>query len=156
MAKSLTHHTERRKEILTELISAGKIHSQADVVKELEGLGIEVTQATASRDLQEIGAMRTKSTDGVIRYVLARTEPQIPGGNLILSIASSGNIVVLKTPPAAAQLLASSIDRAMQSGDLSTAIGTVAGDDTVLVVSSTVDGGEELSVQLAQTFGKEK
>jgi transcriptional regulator of arginine metabolism len=155
MAKSLIHQGEKRKEILVDLIKAGKIHSQADVVKELEQIGIEVTQATASRDLQEIGAMRARGTDGVLRYLLAPTNSQISGGSLILSIASSGNIVVLKTPPAAAQFLASSLDRAIQSGELPTAIGTIAGDDTVLVVASTALVGEELSMQLSRTFGKE-
>ena len=155
MAKSLAHQSERRKEYLAELINAGKIHSQADVVKELETLGIEVTQATASRDLQDLGAVRTRGNDGVLRYILSSAAVKRSGSNLILSISHSGNIVVLRTPPAAAQFVAISLDQAILSGELSTAIGTVAGDDTVLVIASTAEGGEELALHLAQTFGKE-
>ena len=127
------------------LVKAGKIASQSDLVKELKKAGFPVTQTTASRDLDEIGAVRGRdgytisdSDDGSI----ARSMP-LPG-ELILSIQSSGNLAVVRTPPGGAQFLASSLDH---SG-LASIIGTIAGDDTVLVVSSKASGGAELAKEL--------
>ncbi len=114
------------------LVKSGRIASQSDLVKELKKAGFPVTQATASRDLEEIGAVRgrggytiAESDDGS----MARSMP-LPG-DLILSVESSGNLAVVRTPPGGAQFLASSLDH---SG-LKSIIGTIAGDDTVLVVS---------------------
>jgi transcriptional regulator of arginine metabolism len=67
---------------------------------------------------------------------------------LLLSITASGNIVVIKTPPGGAQLLASALDRASESSELSSAIGTIAGDDTVLVISRNASGGKLLAAEL--------
>ena len=156
MVKLLSNQSEKRKELLASLIRNGKIHSQADVVNELSNAGFEVTQATASRDLQDLGAMRSKGSDGVAKYVLAANSPQLPSSNLVLSVAVSGNIVVLRTPPAAAQFVASSLDAAIVAGELLSAIGTIAGDDTVLVIAAKADGGDALAEELSTTFGKGK
>jgi transcriptional regulator of arginine metabolism len=79
---------------------------------------------------------------------------------LILSVTASGNLAVVRTPPGGAQLLASAIDRNSLNGSLKSAIGTIAGDDTVLVVSKTANGGAELaksiSVFATGTKGKRK
>ena len=115
MVKSLSNPTHERRQLITELIKDGKIHSQADVVRELAAKGLTVTQATASRDLQELGAMRTKSTHGESRYILGDTQQSRPNGNLVLSILASGNTVVLRTPPAAAQIVAITLDAAISA-----------------------------------------
>jgi transcriptional regulator of arginine metabolism len=127
------------------LIKGGKISSQSDLVKELKKAGFSVTQTTASRDLDEIGAVRGRdgytisdTDDGS----MARSMP-LPG-DLILSIESSGNLAVVRTPPGGAQFLASALDH---SG-LKSIIGTIAGDDTVLVVSRKASGGAELAKEL--------
>lgn len=156
MGKSLGNVTENRRQIVAGLIRAGKIRSQADLVRELKLRGLEVTQATASRDLQELGAMRTKGASGEMRYILDFESDRSSNRNLVLSIASSGNTVVLRTPPAAAQLLASALDARIASGELAQAIGTIAGDDTVLVIASTGSGGGALSKRIAHVFGKDK
>lgn len=156
MVKSLTGATEKRKQIVAALIRAGKIHSQADLVRELKARGLDVTQATACRDLQELGAMRSKSTNGEMRYILNVAVGPVSGGNLILSIASSANTVVLRTPPAAAQFVASTLDAAILAQELPSAIGTIAGDDTVLVIAATAAGGAPLARRLAIMFGKER
>lgn len=156
MAKSLTSTTEKRKQIVAALIRAGKIHSQADLVRELKVKGLEVTQATASRDLQELGAMRSKSANGETRYILEAGVGTPLGGNLVLSIASSANTVVLRTPPAAAQFVASTLDAAILAQELPSAIGTIAGDDTVLVIAATAAGGAPLAKRLAIMFGRER
>ncbi|MFM8921041.1 MAG: arginine repressor [Candidatus Nanopelagicaceae bacterium] len=126
------------------LIEAGVIHSQLDLVRELKKLGFKVTQATASRDLEEIGAVRGSdgyrlqgSSDDSLARVLINQQ-------LILSVEASGNLVVIRTPPGGAQLLASNLDH---SG-MKSIIGTIAGDDTVLVVSRKANGGRELAKEL--------
>ena len=135
------------------LIKAGKISSQSDLVKELKKSGFVVTQATASRDLDEIGAVRGR--DG---YTIAESDNDsmarsIPlPGDLILSVESSGNLAVVRTPPGGAQFLASALDH---SG-LKSIIGTIAGDDTVLVVSRKASGGGELAKELLSYRGGKK
>ncbi len=154
MVKSVTSSTEKRKQIVAALIRSGKIHSQADVVRELKAKGLEVTQATASRDLQELGAIRTKAASGKLRYVLGGESISPAGANLVLSVASSANTVVLRTPPAAAQFVASRLDSAILAARLPQAIGTIAGDDTVLVISSTATGGALLAKSIEIMFRK--
>ena len=126
------------------LVENGLIHSQSDLVKELKKAGYKVTQATASRDLEEIGAVRgsegyrlTNSSDDALSRVLSNEK-------LILSVESSGNLAVVRTPPGGAQLLASNLDHA----GIKSIIGTIAGDDTVLVVSRKANGGGELAKEL--------
>ena len=127
------------------LIKAGKISSQGDLVKELKKKGFVVTQTTASRDLEEIGAVRGRNGYTIAESdndSMARSMP-LPG-DLILSVESSGNLAVVRTPPGGAQFLASALDH---SG-LKSIIGTIAGDDTVLVVSRKASGGGELAKEL--------
>jgi len=132
------------------LIKAGVIHSQSDLVKLLKKAGFDVTQATASRDLEELGAVRSRSESGELIYQLgttadgsiARSMP-LPS-DLILSVESSGNLAVVRTPPGGAQFLASSLD----NSGLENIIGTIAGDDTVLVVSKKATGGADLAKEL--------
>jgi len=132
------------------LIKAGVVHSQSDLVKLLKKAGFDVTQATASRDLEELGAVRSRSESGELIYQLgttadgsiARSMP-LPS-DLILSVESSGNLAVVRTPPGGAQFLASALD----NSGLENIIGTIAGDDTVLVVSKKATGGADLAKEL--------
>jgi len=140
------------------LIKAGVVHSQSDLVKLLKKAGFEVTQATASRDLEELGAVRSRGDSGELVYQLgttadgsiARSMP-LPS-DLILSVESSGNLAVVRTPPGGAQFLASSLD----NSGLDNIIGTIAGDDTVLVVSKKSNGGAELAKELLNFGGGKK
>jgi len=134
----------RRAKVVS-LIESGVILSQSDLVKELKKAGYRVTQATASRDLEEIGAVRgsegyrlASSSDDSLSRVLTNEK-------LILSVESSGNLAVVRTPPGGAQLLASNLDH---SG-IKSIIGTIAGDDTVLVVSRKANGGADLAKELS-------
>jgi transcriptional regulator of arginine metabolism len=150
MAKRAAISSNARRALVVSYVSKGLVHSQGDLVELLADEGIEVTQATASRDLELVGAVRGKDDQGRMRYLILdpNTSPAGVGSrvseNLILDITASGNLVVVKTPPGGAQLLASLIDRATASGDLSSALGTIAGDDTVLVVSRSATGGKNL------------
>ena len=132
------------------LVENGLVHSQSDLVKELKKAGYKVTQATASRDLEEIGAVRgsegyrlTNSSDDALSRVLSNEK-------LILSVEFSGNLAVVRTPPGGAQLLASNLDHA----GIKSIIGTIAGDDTVLVVSRKANGGSEIAKELLGLGGK--
>lgn len=142
----------RRAKVIS-LIKSGKISSQVDLLNQLKKSGYAVTQATVSRDLVEVGAVRGRNgytiseSDG---DSMARSMP-LPG-DLILSVESSGNLAVVRTPPGGAQLLASSLDHA----SLNSIIGTIAGDDTVLVVSRKAGGGADLAKELRSYQGVKK
>lgn len=126
-----------RRRYLREVIQTRSVANQAELVEHLAAADFVVTQATVSRDLSAIGAVRSRE-DGVTRYRLA-SDPVDPGQQMTArriaefaqSMVASGNLVVVKTRPGAAQVLAGAIDQARLEGVL----GTVAGDDTVLVVT---------------------
>jgi transcriptional regulator of arginine metabolism len=154
VAKRGTLSSNARRALVVNFVNQGLVHSQSDLVELLADEGIEVTQATASRDLDDVGAVRGKDASGIMRYQFLESsvEPLARmarvSDQLLLSITASGNIVVIKTPPGGAQLLASALDRASENSDLSNAIGTIAGDDTVLVISRNASGGKLLAAQL--------
>jgi len=151
MAKVNTQSATARRSLVIKLVDDELIHSQSDLVRELNRHGYSVTQATASRDLEELGAVRGKDNSGVFRYQFISTPVSNSSkglSDLILGIESSGNLSVIKTPAGAAQLLAGNLDRAMKSGKLHSAIGTIAGDDTVLVVSKSATGGASLAKEI--------
>jgi transcriptional regulator of arginine metabolism len=135
------------------------VHSQTELADLLQADGIQVTQATLSRDLEELGAIKVRGGDGApAAYlipedgnpVLRRAE-QTPARlvrllrELLTGTDASGNLVVLRTPPGAAQFLASALDR---SG-LPEVVGTIAGDDTILVVARETLGGHALAERFA-------
>ena len=143
------------------LIQSGVVSSQSDLVKLLKKAGYAVTQATASRDLEEIGAVKARDKNGETVYqiresaddAIVRSTP-VPS-KLILSVDHSANLAVIHTPPGAAQFLASFLDHACLTG----VIGTIAGDDTIILVSKKATGGAHLAKELlayAQGEGKRK
>ncbi len=134
---------------IVETIREQPVRSQTELADLLAGAGIQVTQATLSRDLEELGAVKVRGTDGVpaVYYIpedgnpVLRPAEQAPARlvrllrELLTGADYSGNLVVLRTPPGAAQFLASAFDR---SG-LPDIVGTIAGDDTILVVAREAD-----------------
>ena len=149
---------------ISDLIATQRIRSQTELVDLLSADGITVTQATLSRDLEELGAVKVRGTDSApASYVLPaegagplRAAVQPPDRllrllrELLTGADHSGNLVVLRTPPGAAQFLASAIDR---SG-LRDIVGTIAGDDTILVVARDGLTGAELAAELLGWAGK--
>jgi transcriptional regulator of arginine metabolism len=141
---------------IVDVVRARRVHSQAELAAELTAAGFQVTQATLSRDLEELGAVKLRTPDGgQPSYVVpmdgnplaARSAADAPPqrlsrllGDLMISAEASGNIVVLRTPPGASNFLASAVDRA----GLAEVLGSVAGDDTILVVSRDPKGGAAL------------
>lgn len=138
-----------RRRIIRSLLADHEITSQNDIVALLADQGMEVTQATISRDLASIGARKDGS-----RYVLGGGPDQDGAESalagiidvFVTSIEPSGNLVVLKTPPGAAQVVAAALDR-VAYGNMA---GCVAGDDTVLVVVSEPASGRDFARQLQE------
>ena len=136
------------------LIQATPVPSQGELMRLLAEEGFTVTQATLSRDLEEIGAVKNRSHDGVLVYAVPSDERARPAEadqilrlsraleDLLVSAEAAGNVVVLRTPPAGANMLASALDRAALPG----VAGTVAGDDTVLLVCRAPASPEAESV----------
>jgi transcriptional regulator of arginine metabolism len=162
MSVKVQLNSSQRRALIAKFIKQGGVESQSHLVKLLAREGVKVTQATASRDLEDLGAIRIRDAGGEFQYAISdeATSKPASAANLILSVTASGNLAVVRTPPGGAQLLASAIDRNSLNGSLKSAIGTIAGDDTVLVVSKTANGGAELaksiSVFATGTKGKRK
>ncbi len=145
--------TAARHRAVRSILARHVVASQEDLVGHLAADGIEVTQATISRDLQTLGAIKARDADGHLRYMLA--DGFRPGGEaeellarslaeFALSISSSGNLVVVKTPPGAAHVVASGVDGAALTG----VMGTVAGDDTLMIVTDEAIGGRAVAKEL--------
>jgi transcriptional regulator of arginine metabolism len=139
-----------RKQLIADLIRSTKFSSQEDLLVALKKRGVGVTQTTVSRDLVDLGAMRGKDESGRFRYVLGGFLSQKASrpSHLLLSVDVSGNLVVAKTPPGGAQLLAGQIDAAISSGVLGAGIGSIAGDDTVIIVARTPALGNTLAKEI--------
>ncbi|OFI38299.1 arginine repressor [Arthrobacter sp. SW1] len=145
---------------ITAILRGESVRSQAELAARLADDGVQVTQATLSRDLVEIGAVRVRGSEGVLVYAVpgeggdraatsgvgqeildARLEKLC--GELLVTAEASANLVVLRTPPGAANFLALAIDHSVMPSIL----GTIAGDDTVLLVSRDPQGGEALAAR---------
>ena len=149
--------TQRQHRIIG-LIEQDAITSQQQLVELLSAAGVEATQATVSRDLEEIGAVKVRAAGGDSVYAI----PELPKdrvapedhlrrvlGDWVVEVANSANLVVVRTPPGSAHVVASALDRA----SLNEIIGTVAGDDTILVVAAEEVGGARLAEQLSSLAG---
>ena len=150
-----------RQQRIVELLGRHQVRSQTELAELLAESGLTVTQATLSRDLVELDAVKVRIPSGALVYAVPAEggdRTPRPGGEsgaaearlsrlleeLMVSADSSANMALLRTPPGAAQFLASAFDKAEVAGIL----GTVAGDDTVLVISRDPDGGAALVQKL--------
>jgi transcriptional regulator of arginine metabolism len=146
--------TAGRRRLIRKLIGEGSITSQARLVDLLEAQGFPVTQATVSRDLDALGATKTRGDNGVVHYIigdlieLTEAEHRLRRAinDFVDEIAVSGNIVVLHTPPGAAHLVAGAID----GSALADVLGTVAGDDTLMVVAAANVGGAVVASKIEE------
>lgn len=140
----LAHTRAGRHALIITLLSTQQVRSQSALQQLLAAEGVDATQATLSRDLDELGAVKLRAADGGAGiYVVPEDGSPVRGvsggtdrlarllSELLVSTDASGNLAVLRTPPGAAHYLASAIDRA----SLPDIVGTIAGDDTILVVA---------------------
>jgi transcriptional regulator of arginine metabolism len=133
----MTDTRSRRLRSLADLLRSGTLASQEEATERLRGLGFTVTQATVSRDLEQLGAVKVKK-GGILSYALPDQigESDWNADRLeriltewALSAESAGQMIVIKTPPGSAHLVASAIDHAQ----LPEIAGTVSGDDTLFL-----------------------
>ena len=149
----------QRQHRIARLLESHAVTSQGQVVDLLAADGVVATQATVSRDLEELGAVKVRVPGGDTVYAV----PEMPKdriapedhlrrvlGEWLVEVSHSANIVIVRTPPGSAHVVGSALDRA----GLSDIIGTVAGDDTVMVVTSERAGGARVARRLASLAGK--
>ena len=148
----------QRQHRISKLLEAQPVTSQAQLVALLAEQGVDATQTTVSRDLDDLGAIKVRLPGGDSAYAL----PELPRqqiapddhlrrvlGEWVVEVAHSGYLVVLRTPPGSAHVVGSALDRSALEG----IVGTVAGDDTVLVVASEEFGGARMAARLRGVAG---
>lgn len=150
-----------RQQLVIDLLAAHEVRSQTELADLLADAGVSVTQATLSRDLDDLDAVKVRAPSGALVYAVpaeggdrtpvvaqesAAAESRLARlcGDLLVSADASANLVVLRTPPGAASFLASAVDKA----GLGAVLGTIAGDDTVLLITRGVDAGGEVAARL--------
>ena len=152
LAKSQRQHRIAR------ILEGNAVTSQPQLVELLAHEEVDATQATVSRDLEELGAVKVRVPGGDSVYAIPELprDQVAPGDHLrrvradwVVEVVHSVNLVVRRTPPGSAHVVGSALDRAGIDG----VIGTVAGDDTVLVVASEGAGGPEVARRLATLAG---
>lgn len=147
-----------RQHRVARLLEEHPVTNQGQLVDLLAAEGVSATQATVSRDLEDLGAIKVRVPGGETVYAV----PELPKdqvapedhlrrvlGDWVVEVAASANLVVLRTPPGSAHVVGSALDRA----GLAEVIGTVAGDDTVLVIAREEVGGAEVADQLRELAG---
>ncbi|GAC1528793.1 MAG: arginine repressor [Acidimicrobiales bacterium] len=148
----------QRQHRIVRLLETQMVASQAHLVELLAADDVEATQATVSRDLEEIGAVKVRVAGGETVYAV----PELPKDRMVpeeqlrrvladwvVEVTHSANLVILRTPPGSAHVVASALDRAGLPGVL----GTVAGDDTLLIVAAEEIGGETVAMRLQVLCG---
>ena len=145
----MTEYKVRRQRALAEVIRSGPRASQEELVQQLLALGYAATQATVSRDLDQIGAVRVRR-DGRLSYALPDEAPAA-GSRLVAvfrdfvrSVEPAGNLIVIRTPPGSAHLVGVVLDEAR----LDQVVGTIFGDDTIFIACATADAAGSLTTEL--------
>lgn len=147
----------QRQHQISKLLAETEVSSQSQLVELLADAGVVATQATVSRDLEDLGAIKVRVPGGATVYAI----PELPSeqvapqdhlrrvlGEWLVEVDRSGDLVVLRTPPGSAHVVASVLDRSAISGLL----GTVAGDDTLLAIA-TEGQGAQVAADLAHLAG---
>ena len=150
----------QRQYLIGRLLAEHAVGSQGQLVDLLAEEGIEATQATVSRDLDELGAVKVRVSGDAVVYAIPElpTEQHLPEDHLrrvlgewLVEVGHSHNIVMMRTPPGSAHVVASALDR----HGLDEVLGTVAGDDTIMVVAAESTTGGEVAAMLKDLAGLE-
>ena len=148
----------QRQHRIAQLLADHAVTNQSQLVDLLDADGVVATQATVSRDLDDLGAVKVRLPGGETAYAIPElpTEQYAPEDHLrrvlgewVVEVVCSDNVVVLRTPPGSAHVVGSALDRA----GLSEILGTVAGDDTLIVVADAAVGGRSVAARLADLAG---
>jgi transcriptional regulator of arginine metabolism len=157
MAAGRLAKTQRQHRIAG-LLADHAVQSQTQLVQLLEDTGVHATQATVSRDLEEMGAVKVRVPGGELVYAVPELSKDrlAPEDHLrrvladwVVQVGHSANLVVVQTPPGCAHVVASALDRSGLRGVL----GTVAGDDTLLIVAEERVGGARIAKKIASLSG---
>lgn len=151
MPRTTTTDRARRRQHLIELLRGGLAATQEEIVERLASDGFPATQATVSRDLDDVGAVRSHDNGRTVYAMPDRNGPPTGFGKrvfaeLVRSVEVSANLVVVKTYPGMAPTIGAVLDQAGVGGVL----GTVAGDDTVLVIADEKSGGKRVARAISQ------
>ncbi|MGI8710557.1 MAG: arginine repressor [Acidimicrobiales bacterium] len=148
----------QRQHLVAKLLARHDVVSQEQLVALLAADGVAATQATTSRDLEDLGAIKVRGPEGELVYAIPELpkDQRAPDEHLrrvladwLVDVTHSANLVVLRTPPGTANVVGSALDRS----DLPGVLGTVAGDDTLLVVATDALGGAALAGHLRDLAG---
>lgn len=151
----------QRQQLIARLIAERPVSSQPQLRDLLEQHGVSATQATVSRDLDDLGAVKVRSASGETVYAIPEFEPDRLAphdqlrrvlGEWVAEVHHNEAIVVVRTPPGCAHVVASALDRSRLPGLL----GTVAGDDTLFCVPAAGHGADRLAVDLRRLAGVEQ
>lgn len=141
---------EKRQRAIADLIRGGGLSSQEELGRRLSSLGFAVTQATISRDLEQIGAVKVRRA-GQLSYALPEQVQAGPGQRLagllhdfVRSIETAANLVIIKTPPGSAHLIGVALDHS----EFPEIVGTICGDDTLFVACPSSKTAAELATRL--------
>ncbi|MCH8613188.1 arginine repressor [Arsenicicoccus dermatophilus] len=154
-----------RHQLIADILARTTVRSQNELLELLSAEGVEITQATLSRDLVDLGAVKVRQGRTLVYALpglggdqtprIAPDDAEVSGRlrkvceELLVSARPSANLVIVRTPPGAANFLASAIDMARE-GDI---VGTIAGDDTILVIAAEPDGGQAVAARLLRLAG---
>ena len=137
--------TDARRSLVADLVSTYQVDAQTQLVELLAAHGVEVTQATVSRDLEHLGIGKQRGADGTVVYGLPEQSGLVQLlRQFVVQIDASGNLAVLRTPPGAA----STVARALDTADVDGVLATLQGDDTVLVVAREPATGADVAARL--------
>jgi len=149
----------QRQHRMLRMIEEQPISSQSQLLRLLEEEGIVATQATVSRDLEDLGAVKVRIPGGATAYAIPERARERPGsgddhlrrlmGEFVVDVAHSGNLVLLRTPPGSAHVVASAVDRAGLAGVL----GSVAGDDTLVLICADTVPASDVATRMADLAG---
>jgi transcriptional regulator of arginine metabolism len=148
----------QRQHRIVRLLADHAVSSQGQLVELLTGEGVAATQATVSRDLEDLGAIKVRVGGGETLYAIPElpSEQRVPldhlqrvVGDWVVEVTRAGNLVVLRTPPGTAHVVASALDRSGLPG----VVGTVAGDDTILVVVGDGTDSADTAAHLSEMAG---
>lgn len=146
-----------RQEKILQLIAKYNIDKQEDLQEKLKECGFEVTQATVSRDIRELGIIKSQGDDGVYKYRIARSQTQIEINGkfaMILNqavskVSCANNLIVVKTYTG----MGSAVGAAFDALELDGVIGTLAGDDTLLIIASDNESAQLVTRKLNDLIG---
>ena len=153
---TMTKSTLQRQKIIADLIDSGNISSQNQLKGLLKKNSLLITQATLSRDLNELGAIKKRQKDGLLVYVLPKDQDNNAHkkiainalNDFVLEVESVLNQVVIKTTTAAANVVAEAIDNLF----LDNVIASIAGDNVVLIISNNEDKAKTISKNIEEVL----